>query len=254
MKTVYGLIGHPLSHSFSADYFNDKFKNLGLKDSIYLVFDRPSLNEIRRLEVNNPVLKGLNVTIPYKQEILPYLDSLDDTAAEIGAVNCVSINGSEWKGYNTDAIAFKTTLNKWLNDVNQTSVKNALIFGSGGSSLAVQWALRKMDINFIVVSRQNNPDQLSYNDINKEVLESIDILINTTPLGMMPNINQMVKLPLEAIQSKHLFYDLIYNPAETVFLKAGLKQGCKVKNGLEMLYEQAEISWSIWNNNKNFHT
>ena len=249
MESIYGLIGHPLGHSFSAIYFNDKFKNLGLNNSRYILFDKESLKDIRGLAYDFPVLKGLNVTIPYKKNIIAFIDSIDEVAKEIGAVNCISIHNANWIGYNTDALAFKSTLEKWLIEMNRTTINNALIFGSGGSSLAVQWALRKMGINYKVVSRQRSMAHLAYQDLNKDILQDFELLINTTPLGMEPNINEIVELPLDAFQTKHLLYDLIYNPAKTVFLKAGINKACKVKNGMDMLYEQAEMSWHIWNNN-----
>lgn len=250
MKSIYGLIGHPLGHSFSASYFNDKFNSLGFTNSKYFLFDLPSLDNIRELAIEYPSLKGLNVTIPYKREIIKYLDSVDDVAMEIGAVNCIAIEHSKWKGYNTDALAFKATLESWLTKMKHKAIQKALIFGSGGSSLAVQWALKQMGIIFKVVSRNKQENRLNYEDLNRDIIKSFDLIINTTPLGMMPDINQMVDLPLEAFQTKHLLYDLIYNPAKTVFLETGIKMGCSVKNGLDMLYEQAEISWNIWNQNK----
>ncbi len=247
MEKVFGLIGHPLGHSFSANYFNDKFKDLGLSNYKYRLFDLASLESVRRLELENPLLRGLNVTIPYKKEILNYLDTIDDIAKEIGAVNCISIVDAKWKGYNTDAIAFKLSLEEWLKELNQTHINNALVFGSGGSSLAVQWALKEMHINYRVVSRQKQTNWLNYEDLSGSLLESYPLLINTTPLGMMPELDHMVRLPLDAFQTKHLLYDLIYNPVKTVFLEAGINKGCSVKNGLDMLYKQAELSWNIWN-------
>lgn len=247
MESTYGLIGHPLGHSFSASYFNDKFKSQGLSQSKYFLFDLASLDNIKKLESEYPSLKGLNVTIPYKKEIIKHLDFVDEVAMEIGAVNCIAIEHSKWKGYNTDALAFKSSLENWLTEIKYEAIQSALIFGSGGSSLAVQWALKQMGIMYKVISRNKQGNQLNYEDLNRDIVQSYDLIINTTPLGMMPNTNQMVKLPLEAFQTTQLLYDLIYNPAKTVFLETGIKMGCRVKNGLEMLYRQAEISWNIWN-------
>lgn len=234
----FGLIGKKLEHSLSKEYFNNKFKKYNLTDHQYNNYEIQSLNNIQKL-IKIEKLCGLNVTIPYKKSIISYLDNIDITAKEVGSVNTIKIEKNKILGYNTDIFGFEKSILPLIENR-----KSALILGNGGSSKAVQFILNKNNIECNVVSRngKKNYSNLTINDIINNL-----IIINTTPLGMHPNYNVSPNIPYDHLNNNHLVYDLIYNPKETLFLKKAKKRNCIIKNGLEMLYIQAEESWRIWN-------
>ena len=239
MKKNYGLIGTKLKHSFSKDYFEKKFKSLNYKNHSYKNFEINNLNSLRELISKNN-LSGLNVTIPFKEQILKYVDDLDDSAEKIGSINTLKVNKNKITGFNTDADGFEKSFKPLIENR-----KSAIILGNGGASKAVQYVLTKNKINFKVISRSG---EIKYENLsNLDIIDNL-ILINTTPLGMYPNIHSFPKIPYNLLSEKHLVYDLVYNPKETVFLQKARKQKCKVTNGYEMLLNQAELSWKIWEN------
>ena len=245
-KSVYGLIGRDISYSFSKDYFSRKFTKLYLKNHSYKNFDFKNIENLRLLLSNDiEQLKGLNVTIPYKEEVLKYLDEIDETAQKIGAVNTIKIlKKYRLKGYNTDVYGFRESIKPLL----QEHHKNALIMGTGGASKAIAYALENMHINYLFVSRNPKNDKaISYQEVTENVVKKFKLIINCTPLGTFPNIDNFPKIPYQYITKEHLLYDLIYNPAETVFLKKGKEKNAVIKNGLQMLELQAEKAWDIWN-------
>lgn len=245
-KVTFGLVGRNISYSFSRGYFSEKFRNLSLDNYQYINFDIPSIKEITAVFENKEQnLKGFNVTIPYKQDIQPYLTEIDEVAVAIGAVNTVKLfeDGSS-KGYNTDMYGFLNSIKPLL----QTHHTKALILGTGGASKAVAYALELLGVDYKFVSRSAKENQLVYEDITKTILTEYTIVINCSPLGTFPNIDHKPAIPYEYITKQHLLYDLIYNPEETTFLRLGKEQGAVVKNGLEMLQLQAEKAWEIWNN------
>lgn len=246
MEKVYGLIGSTLSHSFSKTYFDEKFFREGLRDHRYELFPIARIEEIEPIIKESKGLSGLNVTIPYKEQVMKYLDEVDPVAKKIGAVNVIHIKGGKLKGYNTDAAAFLETIAKWLPEGHSF---NALILGTGGSSKAVREALQELGIVFHTVSRDPKKGDYIYDNLrsDKEIISKHQLIINTTPLGMMPNTDAMPPIPYEQIGSDHYVYDLIYNPARTIFLQKAEMKGANIKNGLEMLQIQAEKSWEIWN-------
>lgn len=238
----YGLIGYPLSHSFSKGYFTEKFIREDIVNSNYNTFPIEKIEDFVQLcQQNN--FKGLNVTIPYKQSIIPFLDELNEDAQKIGAVNTIKFLGDKKIGYNSDVYGFEQSLLPFL----KSHHKEALILGTGGASKAVEYVLKKLNINYKYVSRTANNGIISYQDINEATINAHHIIINTTPLGMYPNIDAAPEIPYQYISDKHLLYDLVYNPEETLFLKKGKEKNAQTKNGLEMLYLQAERSWQIWN-------
>jgi shikimate dehydrogenase len=241
MISVFGLIGHPVSHSFSKGFFEKKFERENIKDCRYDLFDLESIQDVIDLK-KNPYLKGLNVTVPYKKSILPLLDFISEEAKKIGAVNTIKITDGKWFGYNTDVIGFE----KSLVPIVSPAIKNALILGTGGASLAVRYVLEKLGISASFVSRNLENADYSYKDLSESVLNTHQLIINTTPLGMFPDINKMPEIPLKYLTPNHLVYDLIYNPKETLLLKNAAFAGCQIKNGLEMLHIQADESWKIW--------
>ncbi len=237
IKKIYGLIGKDINYSFSRNYFNSKFKNLQIPENEYKNFDLKNISDFKKINLSN--IYGLNVTIPYKEEIIPLLDEVSDEASIIGAVNTIKIINGKLKGYNTDHIGFSKSLkNKKYN--------YALIFGYGGASKAIKFSLSKSNIEFKVVSRQKRDDCINYDNLEKEILKS-DLIINTTPLGTYPDVENKISIPYNSISKKHTCYDLIYNPVKTSFLNECEKKGAIIKNGLEMLELQAEASWDIWN-------
>lgn len=245
--STFGLIGYPLKQSFSQKYFTNKFLDLGI-DSQYLNFSIPSIDELPQIITNTPNLKGFNVTIPYKKSVLKFLDDIDDTAQSVGAVNVVKVIKKEkstiLKGYNSDIIGFKNSLEKYLLPHH----KHALILGTGGASLAVEYSLKQLGIDFKYVSRQStNPKILTYDQIDRTIIEANTLIINTTPLGMYPDIDTAPEIPYHFLTNNHLLFDLVYNPLITKFMELGQKQGALTVNGLEMLYGQAEEAWRIWN-------
>lgn len=239
----FGLVGKAISYSFSRGYFDEKFKNLNLSSHSYENFDLDTINEISELLTNTAYLKGLNVTIPYKEDVIPYLDSIDKSAKEIGAVNTIKIVNKKLKGYNTDAYGFETSLEPFL----KNSHKNALILGTGGASKAIAYVLNKLKIDFKFVSRSGKNNGFTYDDLNADIVKAHTLIINCSPVGTFPDIDKKPKIPYTGINEKHLLYDLIYNPEKTAFLSAGEKQGAQICNGLRMLELQAEKAWEIWN-------
>ncbi|MBK6498284.1 MAG: shikimate dehydrogenase [Saprospiraceae bacterium] len=242
MTKKYGLIGYPLEHSFSPDYFNTKFKN-GRIDADYKTYPLNNIKEFAAL-ISKLDFSGLNVTIPYKEAILPYLDEVDIVAKTIGAVNTIAFKNGKTIGYNTDCYGFEKSL---LSSIEKSkNIQGALVLGTGGASRAVQYILKKLDIQYSLISRSKK-GILRYQDIDKALFSSINLIINTTPLGMSPNIKNKPEIPYEWLNEKYFLYDLIYNPEKTIFLSEGLKMGCKIKNGHDMLILQAEKAWHIWN-------
>jgi shikimate dehydrogenase len=242
MKTEFGLIGKNISYSFSVSYFTNKFKIEKLNDLTYQNFDIQNINDFSNILKNNPNIKGLNVTIPYKESVIPFLDKINKNAQKIGAVNCIKITKkSKLKGYNTDWLGFYNTLKNEI-----YAHKKALIFGNGGASKAIQFALKKLKIKFLVVSRNPTKKQINYTDISEKLLINYTILINTTPIGTFPNVSDCISIPYNLISNKHLAYDLIYNPEKTQFLKNCEDNGATIINGYKMLVEQAEESFKIW--------
>jgi len=237
-----GLIGKNLDYSFSKNYFQNKFQVLGIKKRYsYENFELNSISEFPDLIKANPTLSGLNVTIPYKEEIIPFLDEVRDDASKIGAVNCIKITEGRLIGYNYDAQGFLMTL-----DNHKTSFNNSLILGTGGASKAVAYALQSIGVKLRIVSRSSDFD-LSYHELDKDLIENIDLIVNTTPVGTFPDIESCPPFPLDLLRKQHFVYDLIYNPQETKFLNEAKKRGCQTQNGYEMLMNQAELSWDLWN-------
>lgn len=246
MTRRYGLIGKSVGHSFSKIHFDEKFFREGLIDYHYDLYALQEIGDLRKLLSDNPELCGLNVTIPYKEQVMPMLDGVDPEAAQIGAVNVIRIRDGKLFGYNTDASAFQETLQHWSGQLQGNS---ALILGTGGSSKAVQQALINLGIPFDSVSREQGRAKFTYADLSRDpsIIASHRLIINTTPLGMSPNTNAWPDIPFEQLNDRHLVYDLIYNPARTQFLQKAEMRGSSIRNGLEMLHIQAEKSWQIWN-------
>jgi shikimate dehydrogenase len=243
-----GLIGRPLSHSFSKSFFTDKFRSLGLTNYHYELYELETIEEFLPLVKHTPDLIGINVTIPYKKEVMGFLDEISAEAKAIGAVNVIKIDGNKLYGFNTDYYGFKTSLLNWL--PNNWHGK-ALILGTGGASLAVIAALTKSEIPYHVVSRNSGTDLLTYDQVKAlDLLATHRLVLNTTPLGMQPQVNTAPDLDYHKIGSKHYLFDLVYNPASTTFMRNGAAMGAKVKNGLEMLELQAEKAWDIWTSNQ----
>jgi shikimate dehydrogenase len=238
---MYGIIGYPLLQTFSPGYFNKKFEQQGIQDT-YLKFPLDKIADLKQVLKAHPDLKGMNVTIPYKQEVMNLLDELDDTARQIGAVNTISIKNGKLKGYNTDTIGFINSLKPLLKPQHN----KALILGTGGASKAVAYALEKLNIDYQLVSRSKKTAHLAYADLNKAIIEDHKLIINATPLGMVPNENFCPDIPYTFLSAGHLLYDLIYHPEETLFLQKGKEYGAGIKNGYEMLIGQAEAAWEIW--------
>lgn len=241
MRT-FGLIGFPLTHSFSVKYFAEKFSREGITDCVYENFPIESIEELSLL-LKQKELAGLNVTIPYKESVIEYLDELDPAADAIGAVNCIKFVNGKHIGYNTDVFGFQESLKKFLGEAKVT----ALILGTGGSSKAVSHALDDLGIPYHFVSRRKKAEWLTYHDLTADIIHEHQLIINTTPIGMFPLAEAKPELPYEFLTSSHYLYDLIYNPEETAFLHEGALLGSHTKNGLEMLYIQAEKNWEIWN-------
>lgn len=239
----FGLIGKPLKHSFSAAYFNQKFAAEGIEGYTYQNFELGSINELPQLLAQYPDLRGLNVTIPYKKEVLPYLHEADSTVQQIGACNCIKVVDGKLYGFNTDTVGFRQSLQQYL----QPHHTQALVLGTGGSSGAVQFALQMLQIPFRLVSRQKGAETFSYEEITEAVLAQYTVIINTTPLGMYPNVDAAPPLPYHTLTPKHLLFDLVYNPEKTLFLQKGEGQGAAIVNGYQMLLLQAEAGWKIWN-------
>lgn len=239
---MYGLIGKSLKHSFSKSYFTEKFRSENIEAS-FQNFELDEIQQFPKIISSHPHLKGLSVTIPYKTEIIPFLDEIDPIAEEINSVNSIKIVNGKTKGYNTDIIGFKSSLKPFLTH----GMERALILGTGGASKAVVYALRQIGLETVSVSRNPTTGQLAYHEINEYVIKSFLLIVNTTPLGMYPAVETFPVLPYQYLTSKHLLYDLTYNPASTQFLQKGKLHGAETINGLSMLHIQAEASWEIWN-------
>ncbi|MCC7465643.1 MAG: shikimate dehydrogenase [Saprospiraceae bacterium] len=241
----YGLIGWPLGHSFSKGYFTEKFRREGISDACYELFPLESVGKLPDLLAQHPDLCGLNVTIPYKEQVIPFLHQMDATASHVGAVNCIRIlPGQQLKGYNTDVIGFERSLlsmSGWHPELG-----SALILGTGGASKAVAYVLDRLGVPYHLVSRKpSSPRETGYSDLEKEV-STCRLIVNTTPLGTYPDVHEMPPFPVELFQTGMFVFDLIYNPAETLLLHEAKQRGCTIKNGLEMLELQAEAAWDIW--------
>ncbi len=257
----FGLIGYPLSHSFSQKFFTEKFLQENIVNANYTNFPIPSIESFAALWKENSNLEGLNVTIPYKKEVIPFLQYSSPVVQAIKACNCIRKFNNELYGYNTDVIGFEKSLLPFL----EPHHTHALILGTGGAAAAVQWVLQELNIQFQLVSRKENAidgntleentleknaemkSSISYEQLNKSLVESHTLIINTSPLGMFPNVNEAPPIAYEGITAKHHLYDLVYNPTETLFMQKGLEKGATVQNGLAMLHIQAEESWAIWN-------
>lgn len=243
----YGLIGYPLGHSFSIGYFNEKFKNEGI-NAKYINFEIPTIDNLYEILATNPELKGLNVTIPYKEQVIPYIDELSPEAKAIGAVNVIRIthkgNKTILKGFNSDVIGFTRSISPLL--MTQWH-KKALILGTGGAAKAINYGLKSLGLETLFVSRTPSSGEISYDDVTPELIRFYNVIINCTPLGMYPKVDTYPKLPYDAMNNKTLLYDLIYNPDRTLFMKKGAEHGATIKNGLEMLLLQAFVSWDFWN-------
>ena len=242
----YGLIGYPLGHSFSKNYFNQKFESENI-DATYLNFEIPNIKDLKTVLKENPELNGLNVTIPYKEQVIPYLDDLDEDARLIGAVNVIKFTkglfGKKLKGYNSDIIGFTQSIQPLLQPHHQ----KALILGTGGASKAVYHGLKNLGIESIFVSRTHKADDmLTYEELTPEIMAEYTVIVNCTPVGMFPKVDFCPNIPYELLTPNHLLYDLLYNPNVTLFMKKGEAQGAVVKNGLEMLLLQAFAAWEIW--------
>lgn len=239
----FGLIGKSLSHSFSQRFFSQMFAEKGI-EAVYNLYEIPDVSYLRPLITANPNLVGLNVTIPFKETVLAELDEIDPEAEKIGAVNTILISRGKLKGFNTDFYGFRDSIKPFL----AHGMERALILGTGGASRAVDFALRSLGIEVLFVSRSpSGKNQVHYKDINEQALRAFRLIVNTTPLGTFPDVDALPDLPYQYITSEHLLYDLVYNPAETAFMKAGKSRGAAVTNGLTMLHLQAMKSWGIWN-------
>jgi shikimate dehydrogenase len=239
---LYGLIGYPLSHSFSKKYFTEKFEKEGLVDCRYELFSIPSIKDISSI-LSYPDLVGLNVTIPYKKEVLQYLDSSEHLPDGLNACNCISIRDGKLFGFNTDVIGFEKSFARQLKPHD----KNALVLGSGGAALAVRHVLNKLTIGCTVVSRRWGNGAIAYADIDAGIMSQHSIIINTTPIGTYPNTDEAPAIPYDLVSSAHYFFDVVYNPVKSLFLARGEEKGARIMNGYEMLEVQADESWKIWN-------
>jgi len=242
---LYGLIGYPLGHSFSKQYFTEKFEREGLTDCKFEAFPISSINEFSGLIAANPSLKGLGVTIPYKEQVLQFVDELSEEVRQIGATNSIKISGNKLIAYNTDIIGFQESFTEKLKIFH----KKALVLGTGGASKAIQFVLNKLNIDFLVVTRNEITKEgfILYNNIDQNLISDYKIIINCTPVGMHPKEANAPEIPYHLLTKNHYLYDLVYKPATTLFLQKGKERGAVVKNGYDMLLIQAEASWKIWN-------
>lgn len=242
----YGLIGYPLGHSFSISYFNEKFKSEGI-NAKYINFEIPTIDALPEVLASNPELRGLNVTIPYKEKVISFLDSVSPEARSIGAVNVIRVTrkGSDvqLKGFNSDVIGFTKSIEPMLEKYH----KKALILGTGGASKAIDYGLRSLGLETVFVSRYERPGTIQYASITPDIVREYNVIVNCTPLGMYPHTDEYPMLPYEAMDERNILYDLIYNPDETMFMHLGRSRGATVKNGIEMLLLQAFASWEFWN-------
>jgi len=247
---LYGLIGKTLKHSFSKKYFDKKFNSSGLINHQYQLFELENIDHFPELLQRNHKLVGLNVTIPYKESVIKYLDELDDFAKDINAVNTITINHEtqRLKGYNTDVYGFEYSLKKNMGH----NIQMALVLGSGGASKAVCYVLNKLGIDYNTISRKEYENYISYGNLDPELVKNSSLIINCTPVGMYPDNQSIPQIPIDAISENHIIFDLIYNPEETRLMEEGRKRGAKCVNGYEMLIHQAEKSWQIWNSKEKF--
>lgn len=243
---LFGLIGYPLGHSFSKLYFNQKFAQEGLGDHYYEAFPLEKIHALADLITSYPNLRGLNVTIPYKEQVIPFLDSLDEEAEQVGAVNVIRIHFGKLTGYNSDIYGFEKDLEDFLGS-SRNSELPALVFGAGGAARAVIYVLKKWGYPYKTVSRSAQKSDFIFEEVTPSLIRDNPLLINTTPLGMAPNISTMPPIPYDALTPAHFLYDLVYNPTETAFMQMGKSKGAQTRNGLGMLYGQAERAWEIWN-------
>ncbi|KAA3640402.1 MAG: shikimate dehydrogenase [Bacteroidetes bacterium] len=243
---LFGLIGYPLSHSFSKKYFTEKFEKEGILNCRYELFPLESIEKFPELVKIQPDLAGLNVTIPYKELVIPFLDELDEAAEAVGAVNTIRKKDGKLKGFNTDIYGFEQSLVNLL-DTRDHKPEKALVLGTGGAAKAVIYVLKKLNIDSHTVSRHAGKGYFTYDDLNDHIIGEHRLIINTTPLGMSPNINNLPLIPYPSLGPEHFLFDLVYNPAITAFLAKGKNAGAAISNGLEMLYLQAEKAWDIWN-------
>lgn len=245
----YGLIGRTLGHSFSKAHFTEVFRKAGLADHRYDLFELDAVEELPALLRDSPDLRGLNVTVPYKESVIPFLDALDPMAAAVGAVNTIVVKEGRTMGHNTDVAGFRSLVEpqlQGLRDPRSDLKPRALVLGSGGASRAVAYVLRELGVRFRIVSRSRERGDLTWDLVDRTVLRACRLVVNTTPLGMHPATETCPPLPYEAITPKHVLIDLVYNPGKTVFLQEGLRQGATAIGGLGMLQVQAEESWKIW--------
>ena len=238
----YGIIGFPLGHSFSRAFFTEKFQKEHI-DAEYVNFEIPSVHLLPEIVRSNPHLRGLNVTLPYKEAVIPMLDSMSDEAREIGAVNVIQVREGRLKGFNSDIIGFMGSLRPLLKPWHQ----HALVLGTGGASRAIRVGLERLGLDWTYVSRTAAEGRLTYSALTPEVMEHYQVIVNCSPVGMFPKVDACPDIPYHLLSSRHLLYDLVYNPEETLFLKRGAQQGATIKNGLEMLHLQALASWEFWN-------
>lgn len=240
----FGLIGKRLGHSFSAKYFAEKFDREGLQECDYSLYELPEIECVKEFMLT-PDWVGFNVTIPYKQQIIPYLDDLDAQAREVGAVNCVKIERDGRRvGYNTDVDGIRLSLDKLL---GEEKVGSALVLGTGGAAQAVQYVLREIGVNYKVVSREKGKADLTYDDLDQEVMSAHRLIINASPVGMYPACDNAPNIPYAMLSGSHFLFDLVYNPLTTRFMELGAEQGAATLSGIDMLYAQAESAWKIWN-------
>lgn len=240
--TKFGIIGYPLGHSFSKGFFTEKFARESI-NAQYLNFEIPDVAMLPDVLRNNPELRGLNVTLPHKQAVIPLLDEMSKEAKEIGAVNVIRIRDGRLKGFNSDIIGFTNSIKPLL----MPHHKKALILGTGGASKAIRVGLNRLGIEWTYVSRSPREGMITYEDITAETLQAYTVIVNCSPVGMFPNVAQAPDIPYDCLSDKHLLFDLVYNPEETLFMKKGRAEGATVKNGLEMLHLQAIASWDFWN-------
>jgi shikimate dehydrogenase len=238
----YGLIGRTLTHSFSQRYFARKFEEAGLTDHVYQNFELKTITDFPAIFTHFPDVKGVNVTIPYKEEVLRYLTTVSEVVKEIGACNCIRVKGNGLIGYNTDVVGFRQSLEPRLKPWHQ----KALVLGTGGAAKAIQYVLKELGIGYKMVSRQKAEENITYEEVNASILEEYLLIINTTPLGMYPHVEGAPSLPYQLLTPRHFLFDSIYNPEKTTFLNKGEKMGAQICNGYEMLIGQAEESWRIW--------
>ena len=238
----YGIIGFPLGHSFSRAFFTEKFQKEHI-DAEYVNFEIPSVHLLPEIVRSNPHLRGLNVTLPYKEAVIPMLDSMSDEAREIGAVNVIQVREGRLKGFNSDIIGFMDSLRPLLKPWH----RHALVLGTGGASCAIRVGLERLGLDWTYVSRTAAEGRLTYSALTPEVMEHYQVIVNCSPVGMFPKVDACPDIPYHLLSSRHLLYDLVYNPEETLFLKRGAQQGATIKNGLEMLHLQALASWEFWN-------